>query len=380
MKKEHQEKQLVVKENRLMEARYKLSACEQKLILYAISKIKPTDSGSTRYTFQIQEFEQLLGVGDKSIYRTVRNLTKNILRKPISLFPDPNTKEELQMNWFAIIKYLPNTGTVKFGFVDEIIPFLFNLKERFNLDCKGNATGYQLQNIMHLRSSYSIRIYELLKQYQTIGAREILLNDLRKMVGVEDGTFKMYHDFKRKVLDIAKDELLANSDIKFEYEEIKQSRAVHAINFLIKANIRPEQQKESSGDDNEDLATLVALVPVEYRHQKTIHAMITARLKKESFQYVRRNILYANEHSNQPGKYRAYLGKALKEGFASAPGEEEKKPTPILIHPGQQIRDTTTGKVFEIEEGNYIRHPSGTEPEGFILQKLRQGEYVFCLP
>lgn len=42
----------------------------------------------------------------------------------------------------------------------------------------------ELKHVMSMKSTYSIRIYELLKQYEVIGNREIAIDDLRLMCGI----------------------------------------------------------------------------------------------------------------------------------------------------------------------------------------------------
>ncbi len=55
-------------------------------------------------------------------------------------------------------------------------PFLLSLKSHF--------TAYDARNILKLPSTYSIRIYELLKQYERIGQRRFDLQELKEIIGV----------------------------------------------------------------------------------------------------------------------------------------------------------------------------------------------------
>ena len=50
---------VVWQHNRLAEARYELTAREQKLLLYVIAMIEPEDEGFKRYIINIAEFAQL---------------------------------------------------------------------------------------------------------------------------------------------------------------------------------------------------------------------------------------------------------------------------------------------------------------------------------
>ena len=55
-------------------------------------------------------------------------------------------------------------------------PFLLSLKSHF--------TTYDVRNILKLPSTYSVRIYELLKQYEKIGKRRFDLQELKEIIGV----------------------------------------------------------------------------------------------------------------------------------------------------------------------------------------------------
>jgi len=103
-------------------------------------------------------------------------------------------------------------------------PYLLELKREF--------TSYKLENVVKLKSSYAIRIYELLKQYEKLQERTFLLKSLREMLGAED-IYPAYGNFKQRVLVPAQKELKKKTDISFEIEEVKKGRKVEKVKFLI---------------------------------------------------------------------------------------------------------------------------------------------------
>ena len=88
-----------------------------------------------------------------------------------------------------------------------------------------------------MQSEYSIRIYELLKKSEKMGYLEIDLVELQELLQVPD-SFKVYADFKRKVLQPTSIEIAKYTDIYFEFKEIKSGRKVAKIKFIIKKNIQ----------------------------------------------------------------------------------------------------------------------------------------------
>jgi hypothetical protein len=91
--------------------------------------------------------------------------------------------------------------------------------------------------ILPLQSSYSIRIYELLKQYEKLRERSFQLSELREKLGIEDTEYSLYGNFKQRVLLQAQKELVKITDITFEFKEKKLGRRVVGVLFFIRSNI-----------------------------------------------------------------------------------------------------------------------------------------------
>lgn len=105
-------------------------------------------------------------------------------------------------------------------------PFLLELSSKF--------TSYKLANVVKLKSTYAIRIYELLKQYEDLKERTISLENLRYYLDAMD-VYPNYANFKQRVLKPSQKELEQKTDISFEFEEIKIGRKVHKIRFIIRS-------------------------------------------------------------------------------------------------------------------------------------------------
>ncbi|AGT33912.1 replication initiation protein (plasmid) [Geobacillus genomosp. 3] len=233
----------VTKSNVLIEANYKLSTLEQKIILYLISQIHKDDDDFKMYRLPIQEFSELLGYRGSPKYTELREITKNLMRKVLEIREGQKFK---QMSWVSYVEYDGNSGYVSLSFDPRLKPYLLQLKREF--------TTYRLKNVMELKSSYSIRMYELLKRWQYVGGFEIRLDELRMMVGAGN-KYREYHNFKKRVLNPAQQEISEKTDIMFSYEEIREKRKVVSIRFRIKEkNVEPaveviEGKKEDHVDD-----------------------------------------------------------------------------------------------------------------------------------
>jgi plasmid replication initiation protein len=215
---------LVVKANKLIEAKYNLSLAEQRVILAVISKIEKGDGDFMAYRFTVKEFADLLGLKTGNLYARVRDVVTGLLGKTIVI---AESDGNLHVNWLSAVKYYEGQGKVDLSFDPHLKPYLLSLQKNF--------TRYQLKNVIRLRSVYSVRIYELLKQYQGVGSRIVLIDDLRAILSIPDGVYSRYIHFRQKVLDQAKKDLV-DTDLAFEYKPVKTGRKITALEFLIYAN------------------------------------------------------------------------------------------------------------------------------------------------
>lgn len=106
-------------------------------------------------------------------------------------------------------------------------PHLLQLQTQFLM--------YDIKNILRLQSSFSIRIYELLKQYERIGKRKFTIEELKEILDISD-KYPLYANFKQRVIIKAQEDLSEFTDIRFTFEEEKKGKAVYAINFFIERN------------------------------------------------------------------------------------------------------------------------------------------------
>lgn len=226
------DKFVVVQSNDLIEALYSpaLTARAHKVARLIFSLISPEDKDLKLYSITIDAMKRYLGYKNDVTWGRfqddLRDIADRLNKEPIVIKTTENIITAYMIAAYAI--------DYKKGVVTFEIPLLL---KPFLLELKKNFTMYPLLYIPKLKSSYSIRLYELLYQYKTIGHRTFELEDLQKKVGSE---YDLYGDFKRKVLGIAQRDLEEHTDIRFEYKEIKNVRKVSAIKFSI-LNNQPKQ-------------------------------------------------------------------------------------------------------------------------------------------
>ncbi len=245
----------IVKANNIIEAKYKLNTREQKVLLLFISMLRPDHKSGHVYHTHVNEISEILNQNDAKwgdAYDSFKEIVTTLKSKPLHL---ENDKELIICNWLGSVTIVKQSGEIKFAFEPQLEPFLFEVKKNF--------TKYPLQNIIKLKSGFSIRVYELLKQYATIGKRRFELQDLRAMLGLEENAYPRYYDFKRRVLLTAQNELKKKTDISFTFKEERHGgKKISSLVFFI------TQQKQ---DNDEELDQLdISLAKTAVKNSKSV--------------------------------------------------------------------------------------------------------------
>lgn len=222
-------KALVTKSNNLVEARYHFSIWETRVFTKLVSLIQPGDEDFKKYKLQIRDLVSFFGVNDNDAYAKIKAVPDNLLKKVVTIPYTENGEERFLKTGLIAQASIPKKkeGYIELSFHPDLKPYLLQLKRTF--------LSYDIRNVLKISSVYSIRIYELLKQYEKIGYREFDINTLKVILGVSD-KYKLYGHFKSRIILKAQEDLKLNTDICFSFTEIKKGRKVIAILFEIKTN------------------------------------------------------------------------------------------------------------------------------------------------
>lgn len=226
--------QIVAKSNDLIrKTRYNLTAQQQKIVLYAVSKIKPTDSIHQEYEFSITDLCDACGLKVDAggyYYKSIKDDLKKLTQREWCVMPDGSEKT---MSWIGDADILPLRGTVKITFNKNMEPYLFDLQERY--------TSYKLQNVLVFKNKYAIRLYELLRSFTTQKLldqrveREAVfqVDELRRLLEVD--FYPRWADFQRFIIKPAIEEINSYSnDIHVEYDTYRgEGRKITTICFIV---------------------------------------------------------------------------------------------------------------------------------------------------
>lgn len=235
---------LVYKSNALIEASYRLSVYEQRIILGCIAQVR-RDAPLTDqhlYTVTAQEVADLAGIGVKTAYRDLKAAAERLFRREVTLHEAPNGKGGAKVRltrWVQEVVYQEDQGTVALRFSQPMVPYLSQLTEQF--------TRYALADVAHMDSAYGIRLYELLCQWREAGQREVEMDWLRDAFQLE-GRYGRLADFKRWVIEPAVEQINKHSSLWVKWEQRKAGRRVSHIIFKFgaKASVSSDASGKSS--------------------------------------------------------------------------------------------------------------------------------------
>lgn len=212
---------VVVKANSLIEASYRLSIDEVRILALTVGTMDPKSSQQV-FDFTVADFvREFPEISIDNAYKQIQAAIKRIYDRSVKTEDGERITE---FRWVSSRTYFKKEGRFRITMTNEVMPYLTQLKGQF--------TQYQLRHIAYFNSVHSIRIYELVTQYRSVGNREISVEDLKKWLQVAEN-YSRWNNFKARVLDPAIEEINAKSDLFVEVDPIKRGRSIVALKFTI---------------------------------------------------------------------------------------------------------------------------------------------------
>ncbi len=377
---------IIKKSNELIEARYRLSIGEQRLILLLASQIRTDDKAFNSYEIRVSDFAEMFDLKtDKSLYKRVEQASDELLGKKLYLKNDGKYFEATV--WLSYVKYVRGSGVIQLRFDDSLKPYLLQLKDSLR-----GFTQYQLGAVTNFKSSYSIRLYELLKmevwKAEKAGKKDFeksfTLEEYRQLLGVDKKSYPIFSAFRTWTIEPPVKEISEQTDLEiFETRYIKTGRKITGVCFVVlikdenkrKAKIEKEEQKrEEEQDGKQEIHKAVqALIDNGFSFEN-------ARTYKTKYgiKQIERNLAYmqAEERNGKKIESRpAYLASAIREDWGQyreaemkAKAEKDRK----RIEAERKAVENQTTLEEQIKE-NYKR--------AFIvfegMEKTKQEELIF---
>ncbi len=337
---------LIKKANNLIESRYKFDIWETRVFLSVLAQIRRDDKELEVYRIHYKDVIKTFGLKSGDSYHLLRDAAKSLMGKSFFVKYEKNgVFREKQYHILREIDYLKEgqegASLDNHEYIDVVVeqqmkPLLLELQKNF--------TAYDLRNIVKL-GVYPVRVYELLKQYERIGARTLKVQEMKRMFELTD-QYRLFADFFRWVVKPAVKEINKHTDLTItQVDKLKEGRRVVALRFAFHTKMEEEAQSESAPKPlgSSSSADLELSTPLEETEKdrlfKALQGDVVSRFGVTPSVFLKLLEVYEEEQIRQAiritnrAKYKqqiksnvaGFFIQALKQGYTDPKEELEKK-------------------------------------------------------
>ncbi|MEH6667870.1 replication initiation protein RepM [Psychrobacter sp.] len=237
---------LVVKTNQLNSALQNLSLPEIRIVQLAIVDARETNTGlSTDKPLRIDalRYAEMFETTRQNGYKRMKEAEETLFNRRFSYIDDDG--KVIKSRWIQQVRYLDDEGAIELVFTLAVVNGISRID-----GAEDFFTSYLLEQTASMDSIYSVRLYELLVQWKAAKQTPMFeLEKFRDQLGVEVNEYKAMCDFKKRVLQVAINEINEKSDIKISYEQVKKGRSIAGFKFKVWAKNKPKNAKQDGVRD-----------------------------------------------------------------------------------------------------------------------------------
>jgi hypothetical protein len=235
--------------NNITMSKQNFDALEKKILYLVINQL------DTGLNIQQSIFDKDITVSipirylNNTNYNLIKTAAETIQKKQIRFVDDPQKKEFTTITPFPVI-------SVKNSILHVTI---YSKTIQYFIDLKKGYTSYQLKNALALNSKFSQRFYEMISRFKDTGHwGPIKIDLLKELLTIED-KYSDTNMLKKRVLDVAKEEILAKTELGFNYELIKKGRKYTHISFTIFTQRKSTNTESHIETNQKDSSCLIEL-------------------------------------------------------------------------------------------------------------------------
>ncbi len=221
--------------NEIIEANYKLTIAEQKIMLCFIANIDTTKSNFEVSKISAKSLSDACGFNPKSGYRQLQLILKKLLGRSIIL-QGRDGSGWYGSHWVQSCDYVQSKrgedrlSYVQYELDSRLCPHFLQLRERF--------LKSDLKSLVSFSHIYSVRFYMIFKNRLKIGHARYTFADLIKLFELPKSYEVSTTNLKNKIIKISIDEINEKSNITVEYTYYKGNGRKHIgvdFEFHVKA-------------------------------------------------------------------------------------------------------------------------------------------------
>lgn len=212
----------IVKSNKLVESSYKLTIQEQRLIYAILAKYDQMQELPQICELTALEFKEIYEEHTTiDFYQQLKRAVNTLYDRDITHY-NRETDSGWRVRWVQFIEYDKEESKAILEWSNKILPEICKLKESF--------TKLKMQKVAKLKSIYSIRIYEMLMQYNSTRQLHLTIEDLRFRLKLEE-KYKDFYVLNKKAIAPAIKELNEKLNLKIKLKVKKKGRTYNDFYF-----------------------------------------------------------------------------------------------------------------------------------------------------
>lgn len=237
---------LVKKSNQLIEARYKFDVWETRFFLALLSHIRREDEDFKPYRIWYRDLIKTFGLKSNQSYDLLREAARSLMQKSFKVtnVTESGIKRDKEYHIVRTVDYMAEGEEHKVGAAqEEFIDVTFEPEMRpLLLQLQKNFTAYDLRNVVKL-GTYPIRIYELLKQYESIGHRTLGFEEMKRMFELEN-EYPLFANFFQRIIEPSIRDINEYTDLRVtNTEKIKHGKKVVSVKFIFEAKTEADLRR-----------------------------------------------------------------------------------------------------------------------------------------
>lgn len=235
----------VVKKNKLNECMQNLTLSESRLMQLAIVDFRSKSEFDEKAIVEIHAntYAETFNVSRQTAHEIIFQAEKTLFQRQFTYINDEG--KTVKSRWIGHVEYSDNS--IKIGLSVPVIDAISRIDGK-----ETPFTRYHIEQTHTLTSRYSLRLYELVIQYLKIGKTPIFeLKKFRFQLGLLPSEYEKMSNFKKKVLDLAVDEVSKKTNITISYEQKKQGKVITGFIFTVNEK-RKEKDVTPKTNDNSD--------------------------------------------------------------------------------------------------------------------------------
>ena len=237
---------LVVKTNYLNTVLQNLKLSEIRIVQLAVVDARETGTGLSAETplrIDALRYAEIFGTTRQNGYLMMKEAEDTLFNRRFSYLDDEG--KLVKSRWLSQVRYLDDEGAIEVVFTPAVVNGISRID-----GAEDFFTSYLLEQTASMDSNYSVRLYELLIQWRTAKNTPVFeLERFRGQLGLGIDEYKTMSNFKKRVLNLAVEEINEKSDIKISYEQVKKGRTITGFKFKVLSKDKPKNTKQEGDRD-----------------------------------------------------------------------------------------------------------------------------------